>query len=133
MGAEWFRAWLGCGLLVSSVAAAGPAEPASVSFRAAGAGAELRVRAGTAVKVEEGTGPVVVVHVVGASASRRVDRLPLDTSAFGTALTRVDVKPEPAGLVLRLSVSQGARVAANVDAAGGVVVRVEAAGARDSE
>jgi hypothetical protein len=125
MGAEWFRAWVGGGLLLSSIAAAGPAEPALVTFRATEGVAEVRVRGATAVKVDEASGPVIVVHVSGATAARRVDRLALDTSAFGTSLARVEVKPEPGGVALRLVVVRGAHVQGSNEAGGGVVVRVE--------
>lgn len=133
MGAEWFRAWVGCGLLVSTVAAAEPAAPGLIRFRDAEGSAEVRVRGATTVKVDEGGGQVVVVHVRGATPARRVDRLALDTSAFRTPLARVEVKAEAGGLVLRLSVARGARVSATAEAGSGVLVRVEGAASKDDE
>lgn len=127
MAAEWFRACVGVGLLLSSAAVAAPGEPALVSFRAEEGAAEVRVRGATAARADGASGGVVIVHVSGARATRRVDRLALDTSAFGVAVKRVEVVREGEGLALRLSVAAGARVAASVETGRGAVVRVEAA------
>ena len=96
-----------------------------MGFRVTEGAAELRVRGASAVSVDEGAGTSVVVHVVGTIPGRRVDRLPLDTSAFGTMLSRVEVVPQARGLALRLSVARGARVSAVVEGASGALVRVE--------
>jgi hypothetical protein len=106
---------------------AAPGEPALVSFRAEEGAAEVRVRGAAAAHADEARDGLVVVHVSGARPVRRVDRLALDTSAFGAAVKRVEVVREGEGLALRLSVAAGARVAASVEAGKGVVVRVEAA------
>jgi hypothetical protein len=65
----------------------------------------------------------VVVHVAGAKASRRIDRLPLDTTAFRGPVARVEVKGAAGGLDVRVHVAKGAALTTR-DAEGAIAIDV---------
>ena len=74
---------------------------------------------------------LAVVHVAGAKALRRIDRLPIDATAFRGPVERLEVKPTASGLDLRVRVTNGATFSSRA-AEGAVVIEVASAGARTS-
>lgn len=90
----------------SSVGAAAPGAPAVVGFRVENGVPHVRVRGGASADIEtKGDAKVVVLRIPGAKALRRIDRLPIETGAFGTLVQRIDVQNDAAGLVLRVRLS----------------------------
>ncbi len=109
--------------LLGPSARAGERVPATVAFRSDEGRAKIEVRGGTSAAILRPSPTLAVVHVAGAKAPRRIDRLPLDTTAFRGPVVRVDVKGTPGGLDIRLHVAKGAAVTTR-EAGGAIAIDV---------
>jgi len=109
--------------LAAGVARAERGAPAVVAFRDEGGRVSMTVRGGSSATIELASPTLAVVHVAGAKAPRRIDRLPIDATAFRGPVARVEVKPTAAGLDLRVHVTKGATVSSRA-AEGAVVIEV---------
>ena len=112
MGAARYRLFALAALLAHAAESrAAEGAPASVAFHGAEGRAELLVRGGTSATVERPSPTLAVVRVAGAKAPRRIDRLPLDTTAFRGPVARVEVKGSAGGLDVRVHLAKGATIA----------------------
>ncbi len=96
--------------LAAPAARAGEPVPATVAFRGGAARAELLVRGGTSATVELRSPTLALVQVAGAKAPRRIDRLPIDASAFRGPVGRVEVRAVSGGVDLRVHLAKGATI-----------------------
>jgi hypothetical protein len=113
-------------LCASTALAAGA--PAAVAFRGAEGRAEVVVRGakGQTAGVTNVSPTEFVVHVPGARAARRIDRLPIDASAFDGPVVRVRVQPVAGGLDVRVTCRQPNHTTEVVAAEGEVRIEVVA-------
>ena len=103
MAAQGFRVLASVFGFVALAAAAAPPKAAVVAFRVEKGAPHVRIREGVSAAIETSADAhLVTIHVAGAKASRRIDRLPIDTAGFGTVVERIEVVRESAGLTLRV-------------------------------
>jgi hypothetical protein len=127
------RVSLRAGLVFALVASLAPravraerGAPAAVAFRDEGGRVTITVRGGTSATIARPSPTLALVHVVGAKAPRRIDRLPLDASAFRGPVARVEVRAVSGGVDLRVHVAKGATIASR-EAEGAIALDVAGA------